>query len=478
MKRLVSLLVAAIVFLGAAAQNEHIHIYRNDKAFKTHKASEVSGISFDGNATAGSNNMIVTDLSGKTYTYPMSKVDSCVVRTTGVPEVHVTLNDYPTWTELQGSKDDIHPAQLHMLGNGMYDDLDEQTVEFRGRGNSTWNMKKKPYRFKMEKKKAVCGMAKAKTYALLANYIDCTLMRNAIAMWIGRYLELPFTNHMVPVKVYLNGVDKGQYVMTEKIGIGGGSVDIDETKGMLFELDTNYDETYKFKFYWGSKWIPVMVKDPDLDELAADPEVTNITNAQAYFELWKQDFTAMATALTSRSASESLKDVIDLDQAVNFVLVNAIANNHEMQHPKSMYVYKEELGSGAVYKFGPVWDFDWAFTYNGKEGATATVQLVTVNGKSYGYDFFKYLLQNKEFKARFKAKFDDFVTNGYPELKKFIDEYADLIEPTAKENGLYWPSSSSSTSSYEFRSNLQTLKTWLDTRIKYMQTEVNYGLYK
>ena len=35
-------------------------------------------------------------------------------------------------------------------------------------------------------------------------------------------------------------------MLTEKIGINGASVDIDETTGILFELDTNYDEEFKF----------------------------------------------------------------------------------------------------------------------------------------------------------------------------------------------------------------------------------------
>ena len=233
MKKILMMAALSLSAISLVAQgHEHIHVYRNDKGFNTYKASQVTNIAFENQL------MMVTTDAGRAV-YPMSTVDSCVVRTTALPEIHVRLVDYPDWTELQGAKDDVRKAILYMDGNGMYDDLEEQEVEFRGRGNSTWNMDKKPYRFKMAKKKSVCGLPKAKTFALLANNIDCTLMRNAIALWLARYFGMPYTNHTVPVKVYLNGIDKGQYVMTEKIGIGGGSVDIDETTGMLFELDTN-----------------------------------------------------------------------------------------------------------------------------------------------------------------------------------------------------------------------------------------------
>ena len=135
-----------MVVAGAVmAQNhEQIHIYRNDKNFKTHKANEVTSVKFDGNAADGAENMIVTTADGKDHVYPMSAVDSCVVRTTGIPDIYVNLIDYPEWTELQGAKDDVRAATLYMNGNGMYDDLEEQTVEFRGRGNSTWKMDKSP----------------------------------------------------------------------------------------------------------------------------------------------------------------------------------------------------------------------------------------------------------------------------------------------------------------------------------------------
>ncbi len=192
MKKLLSLATALLAVCPLMAQgNEQIHVFRNDGKFATHRSAYISGMKF------ANDKMTVTTADGKDHVYPMSAVDSCVVRTTGIPDIYVNLIDYPEWTELQGAKDDVRAATLYMNGNGMYDDLEEQTVEFRGRGNSTWKMDKKPYRFKMAKKKSVCGLPKAKTFALLANNIDCTLMRNSIAMWIANYLEIPYSNPMI-----------------------------------------------------------------------------------------------------------------------------------------------------------------------------------------------------------------------------------------------------------------------------------------
>lgn len=466
-----------IACASAMAQNELYHVFRSDNDFTTVKESDIKTITHKGDKTNGFTQLIFNLLDGSNTTIDISVVDSVQVRATGLPEFHVTLQDYPNWTELQGAKDDVHPATLYMDGNGMYDDLPEQTVEFRGRGNSTWNMKKKPYRFKMTKKAKVCGLPKAKTFALIANYIDCSLMRNAIALWTANYLEMPYSNHCVPVKVYMNGIYKGAYMLTEKIGIGGGSVDIDEYKGMLFELDSNYDEDFKFKYTWGGKVIPVMVKDPDLTEIV---DFLNTTTA-AYFQKWQNDFTAFANAVVSTPTTGSLKQYVDIESVVDYFIVNTLAGNHELQHPKSFYIHKDSIDG--VYKFGPVWDFDWAFTFDGAEGASATVPLVAQNGDMSGYSFIKALMSNEEIRTLYKEKWDAFVKDGYPKLKAYMEEYANLIEPSAKENGLLWPADYSvswrlSESSFDFRKNFEALKAWIDKRINYCNSHSNYGIYQ
>lgn len=494
MKHLIISAITAAACLTAAAQNERVHVFRSDKNFSTFKGSQVESITYS-EGTDGFTKMNVTGTDGSVSTITLSAIDSVTVRQTGLPEIYVNLIDYPDLTDLiknppTYTKETIYQAKLRIEGNGMMDDLDELQVEFRGRGNSTWNMAKTPYRFKMAKKKSLAGMPKAKTFALIANYIDCSLMRNAVALWTARYLEMPYANHCVPVVVYLNGHYKGQYMMTEKIGIGGGSVDIDEYKGMLFEIDSNYDEDFRFVFnlsnyttsqpsgspFSGKSYLPVMVKDPDLTEIV-DSLGTTTT---AYFNMWKEDFAEMLKAVMSTPATGSLHEYIDLESAANFYIVNSLACNHEMQHPKSFYIHKTTIDD--VYHWGPVWDFDWAFTFDGAEGASATVPLVNSNGDCGGYTFLSALFKNVEFRKIYKEKWDKFVSEGYPKLLQYMEEYANTIEPSAKENGLLWPADYSvswrrSESSFNFRDNYKALKKWLEERVAYCNSDPNFGIY-
>ena len=92
------------------------------------------------------------------------------------------------------------------------------------------------------------------------------------------------------------------------------------------------------------------------------------------------------------------------------------------------------------------------------------------------------LFKNEEFRQIYKQKWDDFIANGYPELLKYMEGYATLIEPTAKENGLLWPADYStswrlSESSFEFRKNFEALKTWIDQRVNYCNSDSNFGIY-
>ena len=80
-------------------------------------------------------------------------------------------------------------------------------ANIRGRGNSTWNLAKKPYRLKFDKKQRFLGAdrAKAKSWTLLANYADKSLIRNAIASYIGTFAGQPFTPAAQFADLVLNG---------------------------------------------------------------------------------------------------------------------------------------------------------------------------------------------------------------------------------------------------------------------------------
>ena len=61
---------------------------------------------------------------------------------------------------------------------------------FRGRGNWSWAKEKKGYRIKFDSKQNLFGNCKSKHWAIIASYVDITLLRNKISYeiikWAGR----------------------------------------------------------------------------------------------------------------------------------------------------------------------------------------------------------------------------------------------------------------------------------------------------
>lgn len=364
-----------------------------------------------------------------------------------VPEFTITLED-ASLEELPDKN--YRNATLSVDGKGVYEDYTGKT-EIKGRGNSTWGYPKKPYRLKLNKKAEICGLGKAKNYVLLANHIDPTLMLNSVAFKIGRLLELPFTNHAIPVDVVFNGIYKGSYLLTEQIEVKENRVDLDENNSVLWELDSYFDDEPKFK---SDKFnLPVMVKDPDL------------TTEQ--FNRWKGDFNAFVTQFAKEPVEgNSYVDMIDIESVAKYLITYNLVHNMEINHPKSVFLHKEGNGK---YVMGPIWDFDWAFDYEGNNVHFKNYRTPLFSsslGNGIGTAFFERFLKDSRVRTLYKEIWQDFKANKLDDLLQYVDDYAKILKPSVTRNSVKWDSTRS------FDAKVEELKTWLKNRANYIDSEV------
>ena len=365
-----------------------------------------------------------------------------------IPELTITTTD-PSIAEIP-SKDYYLEGTLAVNGRGGYEDYTGKT-EVQGRGNSTWGYPKKPYRLKLNKKAEICGLGKAKNYVLLANHLDPTLMLNSVAFKIGRLLELPFTNHAIPVDVVLNGIYKGSYLLTEQIEVKENRVDLDENNSVMWELDSYWDDEPKFKSTAFN--LPVMVKDPDL------------TTEQ--FEYWKKDFNAFTTQFAKEPLEgNSYVDMIDIESVAKFLITFNLVHNMEINHPKSVFLHKEGNGK---YVMGPIWDFDWAYDYEGTSNhfGRYNTPLFSSSMNGVGTAFFQRFLQDSRVKAIYKRTWQDFKNNKLDALLQYVDDYAVMLKPSVERNSELWENTRS------FDTKVKELKTWLRNRADYIDSEVS-----
>lgn len=344
----------------------------------------------------------------------------------------------------------------------------EAEVSIRGRGNTTWNMPKKPYRLKFDKKQELAGMAKAKNFVLIANYLDNSLMKNAVAFKVAELVGMSYYNSAVPVDLFFNGKPRGSYLLTQKIGINSGSADFDEYYGMLWEIDSYYDEEYRFR---SSRFnLPCMAKDPDFLEIADDDPVT----AGALWAYWKADLDlALAKVYDGK-----WQEVFDAPQLAKYVLVNHLCGNFEISQAKSIFLYK--TSPGEKYCFGPVWDFDWALGFT--EHSYPVGCQLAIPGTD-AYDFWHKIFSDPEFQSVFREELQDFLDKGIEELMEYVDAYADTIRISAVADYDLWPEErfygfeNSEIHTGRYDRNVSLIKDYIRRRIEFIEASPRLLLY-
>jgi spore coat protein CotH len=368
---------------------------------------------------------------------------------TGLPIISIETKDRQAIT----SKEIYIDAVITISGAGNPShNLTETATTIRGRGNSTWvEFPKKPYRLKFPEKQELFGYPKAKSWVLLANARDSTLMMNTIALKLGSDMGLPYTNHTVHVELVLNGVYEGSYVLTEQVQVGKGRVDIDEDDGFLVELDHHYDEEPKFTS--ASSQLPVMIKSPEdlADSSGYDFVKTTINELDAL--LFEAGF-----------PENGYRDLIDMDTFVKFLLVNEIVGNHELVWPASGYMYKEKDKPLSRICLGPLWDFDWAFACAGgmhKYFGNSRYRISL-------HRFFERFFDDPAFKTRYKEIWNEYYTQIMNTVS-FIDETAAMLDKSQTANFTVWPWRATGT----YQNEISRMKTWWRDRVAYLNTEIN-----
>ena len=336
-------------------------------------------------------------------------------------------------------------------------DMETTTCGARLRGNTSRGYPKKPFAIKLTSKRKILGMPSHKRWVLLANWLDHSMIRNAVAFDIAHAIEdawrnntsidpgVPWNVHGRSVELIVydkngNGHHVGNYYLCEQIKIDGGRLDIQdpykkgeneayETCGYLFEIDDNYDETSQFKT---TKSVPVMFKDEVSSTILNTVKTkiqgieTNIYNG------------AFSTAYNS----------LDINSVIDQWLVFELAMNREYGDPRSVYMFMD--GDGKL-SGGPVWDFDRG-TFQNYEGAKALgntdsyrlkphdkwICLRTQESESDSYIWYKKLIYDPIFQAKVRERWAVI----HPELKKVsnkIREYGVALKASYEVDSKMWP---------------------------------------
>lgn len=340
---------------------------------------------------------------------------------TGLPFV---ILDTPGGAPITSKTEWMEGATLTILNPDLSVDY-QGTLSVKGRGNSTWTQfPKKPYALKLDGKSEILGMPRHKRWCLLANWMDRTMIRNDVAFEISRRTGLDWTPSGRFVELILNGSHVGNYYLCEQIKVDENRVNIaslgkkvtegeELTGGYLMECDLWYDEDFKFMSPIHN--VPWQFKDPD-----------EINEAQFnYMYDYVSRFEA-ALFQDDRYAAREYLDYIEPESFVDWWIVNELAQNSEINQPKSAYIYKDR---GGKLKAGPVWDFDWG-TFVPKDKYNYVAM-----GQKY---YFHRLFQDKEIRRIIKERWNSF-KGGLATIPDYVDAISSTLYASDAINSLMWP---------------------------------------
>lgn len=399
-----------------------------------------------------------------TYTYrmvPMGRevpvrIDWMTDYATSVPRIDIDV----AGGKMVTSKESYLDAQITFQGNGVWDDYDFQSaVQIKGRGNSSWSTPtnnsdpKNPYRLKFAESVKPFGMKKGKNWNLIAQRQTGSLMTNPVAHKIARMVGMQTANDVIPVELYMNGEYRGSYYFTQKVGMANNSVDFDdESMAVLLELDSYYESGQFYSYSYG---LPVNIKDPEFGE-----DETNLD----YYGV-QDDFNRFETAVYNNSNYERF---VDMDMLVRYMLVNDLALNSELGHPKSTFLSRENLGHmTSRYTFGPAWDFDWAYGYEGTSSyctSGATRDLFSYHLGKSGNSFYSDVLRSSDWvQYRYYRLWEEFIDKHLDELIDFVDDYYAYANSSFVNNSYRWGDG------YNYDTNVANMKSWLMQRAHYIK---------
>ncbi len=232
----------------------------------------------------------------------------------------------------------------------------------RGRGNSTWQENKKPYKIKLSQGTNLLGMGSNKHWVLLANSMDTSFLKNRVASYLGSALGLEFTPKMLPVDLVVNGSYYGCYFLSEQVRIGKTRVNIDELKptddseptitgGYLLAMTPKASEPEGNRITTAHE-VQFCGDDPDFG-----PDGSGTEAQKAYLAGYLQQVEDAIYGDDFADANGVRWDeYMDLVSTAKYWWVQELlGNSPDAFWTPSTYLYKKR--NGKLY-WGPLWDFD------------------------------------------------------------------------------------------------------------------------
>lgn len=333
--------------------------------------------------------------------------------------------------------------------------FENEGAKIRGRGNTTWEYEKKPYRLKFDTKIDLFGNGKAKDWVLLTNYSDLSLSRNFLAQSVTSLFGTINSCCSVQfVELYVNEEYLGVYLICEQIEVEKSRIEItksvDVDTGYLIELDNRKDGRY---FKIGS--TPYVIKSPSTDSSAYTDE---------HEEFIKSYLTECFIAIGGNDY-DKICSLIDVESFAESYIVYELFNGVDVGY-SSFFMYKD---AGGKLHAGSPWDFDRSLGIVGHSKGAKPYDALWAKEQN---TWFYWLLRHEEFNSlvgekltEYAPKIKEKLNECYEYLYKNREAFEKNFEKWDILGTFVWPNDD----------ELTTLNTW-DLQVEYTRNYLNNSL--
>ena len=484
-----------------------LYLFVDDSYELSYRVSETDGVA-DGEASEivwnSSDESCVTVSNGTVQAHAQGYAivsgggeTSCIVR--------VISKTMPTITvDTQGAKINSRETYTPCLID-LESDVDAHCFEkvgagIRYRGNSTYNLSKKPYRIKFTSKRNLLGMnegAECKSWVLLADRYDNSMIRNSTCLSFSSIIVKEYTSDWRYVRLVINGKDQGVYLLAEQPQIQENRVNIEEAgeestalkSGYMIELNSQSSDP--IISISGSKHPMTTFQGKSFQKNRSNYDLKNngLTEEQktyiakyfsnvfeiAYLATFKNEFYKldenhdMVPWTDAASSKEVIEAVVDMDSLVRMYILTELIANHDA-HQKSMYWHVDftENGSGKLI-FSCPWDFDFTM-YNFKDKAYYDPEDYMACNR---VPWFVMMMNHAWFREMVQDYWNEIIesTNHFEQVMSMIREMTEIYGDDFIQDGVLWSREDDQVEC------ANTVYQWLQTRIAWLDVQFGEGVF-
>jgi len=364
-------------------------------------------------------------------------------------------------------------------------------IEFRGRSSQKFPKKGFGFEFvdndKKDKRVSLFSFPESSQWVIHSPYSDKSLVRNVLAYDLARDV-MSYAPRTQMAEMILNDEYFGVVILTEKIEIGPGRVDISPpSEDINGSVILKFDKGRKSEVIWETSIVKGPTSSIKSNIKAHQPASQDLKRKQIdYFKLKFDQLDDVMTLPMFQDPDLGWRKHIDEESLIDFMLLTELSKDVDA-YRISTYLYKE--ADEDQFIMGPLWDFNLAFGNaffcEGQDTEGWAYQFYTRCGGSSGsgsanvHFWFPRFLEDTTFRENFKNRWDELRKNilNIENVQSRIDDYNQILSNAQKRNFIKWPilgkyvwPNSFVGDTYE--EEIDHLKSWIEDRIKWMDSRI------